>query len=124
MTDTLGRGKTIAVGTLSVLLAALYLFAGGSKLAGMQMHVEHFDHWGYPAWFRVFVGAWEVVFGLLLLIPRFAFYAAGFLSIGMIGAMYTELFRGDPPRAAFPAILFVLLLVVAYLRRASHVTIG
>lgn len=116
-----GSAKAIGLWVLTGLLTLLYLFAGGTKLAGAQMHVEHFAHWGYPDWFRTFVGAWEVVFAVLLVVPRTAVYGAAFLAIGMIGAVYTELFRGDPPRAIFPAVLFVLLALIAYLRRPAGV---
>lgn len=105
---------------LAILLGVLFLFAGGTKLIGMQMHVEHFAQWGYPTWFRVFVGAWEVAFGLLLFVPRHTFYAAVFLAVGMIGAVYTEAFRGAPSMAITPAVLLVLLVFVAYRRRPGH----
>ncbi len=120
MADT-DRIKTTAVWILSGLLALLYLFAGATKLAGMQMHVEHFAHWGYPDWFRLVVGATEVIFGAALLVLQVAFYGAVALGIDMVGAMYTELFRGEPPRAAFPLVLLLLLAVVAYARRPATV---
>jgi uncharacterized membrane protein YphA (DoxX/SURF4 family) len=101
-------------------MAALYLFSGGGKLAGQPMHVEHFAQWGYPDWFRLFVGTWEVVWGALLLVPRAAFYAASALALGMIGAIYTELSRGDPPRALFPSVLLVILIGLARARRARR----
>lgn len=107
---------------LTILLGVLFLFAGGTKLIGTQMHLEHFAQWGYPTWFRVFVGAWEVAFGLLLLVPRSTFYAAVFLAIGMIGAVYTEAFRGTPSMAITPAVLLLLLVLVAYRRRPSPQT--
>ena len=106
-----------ALWILTGLLSALYLFAGGTKLAGMQMHVEHFAQWGYPQWFRLFVGAWEVISAVLLLIPRVSFYGAVLLVLGMIGAVYTELFRGQPVMAITPAILLALVSLIAYLRR-------
>jgi hypothetical protein len=83
----------------------------------MQVHVEHFAHWGYPDWFRLVVGAIELVFGAALLVPRFAFIGASALAIDMAGAVYTELFRGEGPRALFPLVLFVLLAWIAYVRR-------
>ncbi len=118
MTST-NRIRSTSVWILSILLGLLFLFAGGTKLAGMQMHVEHFAHWGYPDWFRLVVGAIEVVFGAALLVPPVAFYGAVVLAIDMVGAAYTELFRGDPPRAAFPLVLLLLLAFVAYARRSA-----
>lgn len=113
---TPSRGKSAALWLVSGLMAALYLFAGVTKLAGMPMHVEHFADWGYPDWFRLFVGAWEVLFGILLLVPTLAFYAAGALAVGMLGAVYTEVFRGDPPRALFPLVMLGLLIVLMRVR--------
>lgn len=110
-----------AVMILSVLLGLLYVFAGGTKLAGMQMHIEHFAQWGYPDWFRLVVGTVEVVFGVALLVPRFAFIAACVLAINMMGAVYTELFRGVPRQALFPLVLLILLAVVAYTRRGAPI---
>jgi uncharacterized membrane protein YphA (DoxX/SURF4 family) len=107
------RAATWAV---SGLLAVLYLFAGGTKLAGIPLHVEHFAQWGYPDWFRLVVGAWEALFGVLLLVPALAWYAAGALALDMLGAVYTEAFRGDPPRALVPLVLLAMLLVLARVR--------
>jgi len=114
------RGAAVAVWVVSALMTALFLFAGGTKLAGMAMHVEHFAHWGYPGWFRQFVGAWEVIFAALLLVPSLAFYAASALALGMLGAIYTELFRGDPPRALFPLVVLGILVVVIRVRAAER----
>lgn len=38
------KGKTIALWMLSGLLAASFLMAGGSKLAGAERHVQGFAH--------------------------------------------------------------------------------
>lgn len=57
---------------------------------------------------------------LLLLVPRYSFYAAACLAIGMIGAVYTESFRGTLAMAITPAVLLVLLALVAYRRRPGY----
>jgi uncharacterized membrane protein YphA (DoxX/SURF4 family) len=111
------RGAAIGIWILTALLALLYLSAGASKLAGAQIHVEHFAGWGYPDWFRLVVGAIEVAGGIGLLMPNLAFYAASLLGLNMLGAAYTELFRGTPARAIFPFVLFCLLVLLASLRR-------
>jgi putative oxidoreductase len=123
----MNRGSRKAATTLWILtglLSALYLFSGGTKLIGMQMHVEHFAQWGYPQWFRLFVGAWEVTSAVLLLIPRASFYGAALLVLAMIGALYTELFRGQPAMAITPAILLGLVSLIAYLRRPPRAQTG
>jgi putative oxidoreductase len=114
------RSAAVAVWVVSTVLTALFLFAGGTKLAGTAMHVEHFAQWGYPGWFRLFVGTWEVTFGALLLVPSLAFYAACALALGMLGAIYTEMFRGDPQRALFPLVLLGILIVLIRVRAAAR----
>lgn len=40
------RKMSIALLVLSILLAALFLMSGGSKLAGAEQHIKGFAHWG------------------------------------------------------------------------------
>jgi uncharacterized membrane protein YphA (DoxX/SURF4 family) len=115
--STGSRGRTIAIWVVTGLLAALYLFSGGTKLAGQQMHVEHFAKWGYPDWFRLVVGAVEVGGAILLLVPSLAFYAALVLAVDILGAIYTHLTNNETPNAVVPLVLFVLLAFVATQRR-------
>ncbi len=118
MIATTSRGWSVGVWIVSGLLALLYLFAGATKLAGQQMHVEQFAHWAYPVWFMYVVGAWEVVGAIGLVIPQSAFYAAVFMAIDMAGAVYTTAIRVNEPRTAIvPFVLLVALMGVAYLRR-------
>ena len=93
------KGRSTTVWVVSVLLAALYLFTGGTKLAGMQMAVEEFARYGYPDWFRLVVGAAEVTGAVLLLVPRAALYGAIMLSVVMIGATVTHLTHQEAPNA-------------------------
>ena len=113
-----GRGRTIAVWVVSALLAALYVFAGVSKLSGAPEAVEGFARAGYPGWFRLLIGVIEVIAGVGLLIPRVAFYAAGVLGVVMIGAINTIVWSGDlGPVVMVPIACLALLGVVAFLRR-------
>lgn len=111
------RRATWPVLGLSGLLVLLFLSAGTTKLIGMQMHVEHFAKWGYPDWFRLVIGAVEVVGAVLLLVPKMAFYAACVLAVQMLGAAYTHLVNDEAANAPFPLVLFALLAYIAYARR-------
>lgn len=112
------RWQTIGLWVLSGLLGALFVMSGGSKLAGVQQHVDNFARWGYPDWFRLVVGALEVVAAALLFARRFAFFGALALVIVMAGATYTHLFRatGEGAMAAFTLVLLGLAALVAYVR--------
>lgn len=43
------------------LLGVAAIAAGGTKLIGADMHVENFDRFSYPQWFRLVVGAVETL---------------------------------------------------------------
>jgi uncharacterized membrane protein YphA (DoxX/SURF4 family) len=101
----------------SLALGGVMLLAGGTKLAGTNEHVESFERWGYPQWFRVLTGAVEVTGGFGLLLgrsrPRLATLGGTLVAGTMLGALYTHLLRvRDPPAvAARPGVLFGIALV-------------
>lgn len=120
------KGKTIALWVLSGLLAALFLMAGGSKLAGVEPHMSNFVRWGHPDWLRLVVGVVEVASAVLLLVPRLAVFGAGGLMMVMAGATYTHLFRatGEVGMAAATLLLLALSGLVAYARRRDSLLFG
>ena len=106
---------SLAIWILSSLLALLFVFVGGMKLIGAEQVVAEFQKFGYPGWFRVFIGAAEVAGGVGLLIPRLASLAGAGLVLIMLGAIYTQVAHGGSLMPPF--IVAVLLGVVAYARR-------
>src|SRR5688572_7303638 len=110
------RIALIALWALQVGLATLFLFAGGSKLAGAPAMVALFDAIGVGQWFRYVTGLIEVVSALGLLVPALAPFAALLLAPTMIGAIATHLFivGGSP---ALPVFLLFGLVVVVWARR-------
>ncbi len=110
----------IVVWTLSVLTAAVFLFAGVPKVfgtetvGGLQAAAMH----GFPQWMRVLVGALEIVGALALLVPRAAKFAAGLLAFLMIPAIVTQLASGEPGVSVPIAVLAVLLFI--FWRRNSR----
>ena len=111
------KGRLITLWTLSGLVAIAFIGAGGAKLAGVPVMVEMFDKVGLGQWFRYFTGLLEVAGGIGLLIPRYAFYAAGLLAIVMVGAIiaHVAVLGGSPAPAA---VLLVLSGIIAYLRKS------
>ena len=114
----MSKGKTIALWVVSGLVAALFLFAGGSKLVAPQMAKTGFIQAGYAPSFATFIGICEVLGALGLLIPRVAGLAAACLSVIMVGATYTVIARLHQPaaQAATPIIVFFLLIFISYTR--------
>src|SRR5688572_9990451 len=107
------RTGLIALWALQVGLAALFLFAGGSKLAGAPAMVALFDVIGVGQSFRYVTGLIEVVSAVALLVPSFAPFGALLLASTMVGAIATHLFivGGSP---ALPGLLLLGLLVVVW----------
>ena len=117
--------KQIIKTSLWVILAVLFLIAGGEKLWHPDAHAEEFAHWGYPLWFLYATGFIEVGSAIGLLIPAARLYAIIMLSITMIGASITHLRAGEMNAFPVPIVLLLLLLVLAWTMRppqtsASH----
>jgi putative oxidoreductase len=110
------RVGLIALWGLQVGLAALFLFAGGSKLAGAPAMVALFEAIGVGQWFRTVTGVIEVASAVALLAPAVAPVGAVALVATMIGAVATHLFvvGGSP---AVPVVLLLGALAVAWARR-------
>ncbi|MSP39470.1 MAG: DoxX family protein [Deltaproteobacteria bacterium] len=104
------------------LLAALFLFAGGSKLV---MSIEEMTkQMPMPGWFLRFIGVAEVLGavglilpGLLRIRPSLTPLAAAGLVIVMIGATAVTLMTGDVATALMPLVTGLLTAFVAYGRR-------
>ena len=110
------RLTLIALWGVQVVLAGLFLLAGGSKLAGAAAMVALFDAVGVGQWFRYVTGGIEVVSAMALLVPALAPFGAAALVPTMVGAIATHLFiTGDSPRV--PALLLLGSLVIVWARR-------
>jgi len=111
-----GKARLITLWILSSLVALAFLGAGSAKLAGAAAMVELFDKVGRGQWFRYLTGLLEVAGAIGLLIPRYAFYAAGLLAIVMVGAIIAHVtVLGTSP--AVPVVLLILSGTIAWLRK-------
>ena len=113
----MSKRKNIAVWSLTIVLALLFLAAGAFKLTGAQEAIDNFHRWGYPDWFRVVTGVIEVVGAIGLLVPKASWVAAAGLSATMLGAIATHLHSGEATKAPLPLALLVLLVVVGWARQ-------
>lgn|SRR5690606_8263780 len=110
------RLATVSVWSLQLVSAAMFLFAGGLKLAGAEPMVQLFDALGVGQWFRYVTGGIEVIAAVLLLTPRFAVIGALLLVPTMIGAVATHAFVVGGS-SAMPALLGVAAAAIVWLRR-------
>ena len=116
-TPTVQRGRVaiIALWVAQIALAAMFLLAGGSKLAGAPAMVDLFAAIGWGQWFRYVTGAIEISAAVALLIPSAALFGAILLVPTMIGAVTANLILGQPP--AVPLVLLLVAAAVAWTRR-------
>jgi putative oxidoreductase len=112
------RASTVIAATiLSVLLAGVFLAAGVPKLIGAEpLILQAAAMRGFPEWIRIVVAVVEVVGAIGLLIPATSAVSASLLALLMVPAGITQRVSGEPG-IFVPAVLFILLLVLAALRR-------
>jgi uncharacterized membrane protein YphA (DoxX/SURF4 family) len=109
----------IALWIIQALLAALFLFAGGTKLV---LPIEEMTkQMPRPGWFVRFIGVAELLGSVGLVLPWLLrirpgltpLAAAGLLII-MVGATVTTLITGEIAMALFPLIVGILCAFIAY----------
>ncbi|GGT35572.1 membrane protein [Streptomyces kurssanovii] len=116
-----GRRTHLAVRTLQIVLALFFAVASaGPKLVGHSSAAEGFDRIGYGDWYMYLVGGLELAGAVALVIPILSGVAALALMGLMIGAFVTQLTVFDGENALTPVIFFVLLAVVAVVRRRHN----
>ena len=121
-----GRGRVRSGTRLWIaqgVLAALFLFAGGMKLALPAAALAAQSH--LPGAFMKFIGLAETLGALGLVLPgifhireRLTPLAATGLVIIMVGAVVTTIVQGQGPAAIIPALVGVLAAYVARGRAA------
>ncbi|WP_440008641.1 DoxX family protein [Halomicrococcus sp. SG-WS-1] len=110
----------LALLALQGLLGVAMVGAGGTKLVGTETHVEDFERFGYPQWFRVVTGSLEFLGALGLLVAfvttdTFALAGGILVVVVLVGAIATHVKASDSLPEALPATaLLVLALVVTW----------
>ena len=103
---------------LAIVLAFVFVLAGGVKLIGASGMVAEFAQIGIGQWFRFLTGFLEVSGAIGLLVPRLRFWAALQIAAVMVGATGVNIWvLHVPSLAGLTAILMALALVLAWLRR-------
>jgi putative oxidoreductase len=116
--------RTVVLWILQILLAVVFLGAGGSKLAGAATMVQMYDVIGFGQWFRYVTGFIEVGSAILLLVPSLAALGAMLLACTMVGAIIAHYTVLHMP-ATGPIVLLGLAGVIAWLRLAQlRATLG
>src|SRR3984885_36795 len=118
MNDQMKAALNVVAWILAVLLAVVFIFAGGAKLLGARAMVQEFAQIGIGQWFRYFTGILEVSGAIGVLIPKYRFGAALQIAVVMVGATAANIWVLHlPPLARLTAFLLAAALALAWLRR-------
>ena len=98
---------------LRILLALGYIAASLGKLSGHPEVIQMFENWGYPEPFYLVIGIFELLFAVLILIPKTLKIALIGLVALMLGALLTHLIN-DPLAQMIRPLLFIGLLAWVY----------
>jgi hypothetical protein len=118
-TPVVPRGR-VASAVLTGARVVLALFLGFSAVAKLVAHgsaVESFDRMGWGSGAMYTIGGLELAGAVALLIPLLAGVAAIALVGLLAGASVVQLTLLDPPNAVMPALLIVLVVLIARGRR-------
>lgn len=112
------RGRAGAALTVARIVLALFLgFSAVAKLVAHESAVESFGRMGWGSGAMYTIGGLEMAGAVALLIPPLAGVAAMALVGLLAGAAVVQLTLLDPPNAVMPALLVVLVVLIARDRR-------
>jgi uncharacterized membrane protein YphA (DoxX/SURF4 family) len=97
---------------IRVVLGGVFIPTGLGKYVNHDAYIERFDRWGFPEPGSVayFVGAIEVVFGLMALFALAPRLAGLTLAGNMVGAFFTAGLVDGGQDLWLPPIMFVLAI--------------
>jgi putative oxidoreductase len=101
--------------TMSVIATVLGLMmavSGVTKLVGESHQVAMFAMVGLPNWFLALVGTFEVIGGILLLVPATTPVGSLILSTIMVGALWTHAAHGEWIKLLPVSVLLTSFLMV------------
>jgi len=114
------KSKLIISWVLRVLISLGFLLASAGKLTDNPQVIEMFENWGYPNGFHFYIGVFELVFAILVLIPKTLKIAIFGIAIILVGATATHLIN-DPSTELLRPLIFLMVLggiyVINYYRK-------
>ncbi|TXS47056.1 DoxX family protein [Streptomyces sp. OR43] len=112
------RGRGAVALSVSRYVLALFLgFSGIAKLIAHESAIESFDRMGWSHGAMYVIGGLETAGAVALLIPVLAGVAAIAFCGLLAGASVVQLTLLDPPNAVMPAVLIVVMVLIARDRR-------
>lgn len=104
--------KSRMVAVLAILLGIAMIGGGAMKLAGQASQVSAFVALGLPEWFRILVGTFEVLGGVMMIVPTTIPAGSLILSTILVGALWAHVGHGEWSHAVPVIVLLLLFLTV------------
>lgn len=102
---------------LAVLLGVAMIGSGATKLAGQSTQVAAFAAFGLPGWFRALVGTFEVVGGVLVIVPATTPAGTLILSTILVGALWAHASQAEWLRTIPVVVLLAMFLSIFRVNR-------
>lgn len=115
------QSRSGIIRALAALLGVAMIGGGTMKLAGQAGQVAAFAALGLPTWFLALVGTFEVLGGLLTIVPTTTPAGSLILSTILVGALWAHLANREWSHAIPVVVLLALLLTIFRLNRARAV---
>ncbi|MEU1366025.1 DoxX family protein [Streptomyces sp. NPDC005803] len=109
----------VALGVARYALALFLGFSGIAKLIAHESAIESFERMGWGQGAMYAIGGLETAGAIALLIPVLAGVAALAFCGLLAGASIVQLTLLDPPNAVMPALLIVVMVLIARERRGE-----
>lgn len=101
----------------AILLVLIFVPQGFAKFDDASGWSRAFRLWGYPDWFRITIGALELLAALLLISGRFAVLGAITIMVIMLGGMATHLIFEGGRHMTSEIVPLTLATIVFVIRR-------
>jgi uncharacterized membrane protein YphA (DoxX/SURF4 family) len=108
MAKSANRTMSVVATVLGLMMAV----SGLTKLTGESHQVAMFAMVGLPNWFLALVGTFEVIGGILMLVPAATPIGSLILSTIMVGALWTHAAHGEWINLLPVGVLLTLFLLI------------
>jgi uncharacterized membrane protein YphA (DoxX/SURF4 family) len=94
------------------ILGIMFMFAGATKLIGLQIHLDNFDRWGLPTWLMYSVGVVEILAAAGVVLEKFRALGTYIIIAIMIGAIGTHVLAGEIDKIPMNVFLIAAAVLV------------
>jgi hypothetical protein len=118
--------RNAAYWSATVLTSFVFVSGGISCLAGMPWNIQGFTELGYPVYFVSLLGAWKLLGGLVILVPRFPLlkeWAYAGIAFDLVCASASHLAVGHTAGKVVAPMIILGIVAVSWALRPDERTV-